>query len=176
MFGRFTLEASFPFPQLLPPWFRQFLDASGYRPLYQLLLKSPQSFPYFSDPRKPSLGDNHPTMGVPVLLATIAAGGSLVTSIKSSWELRRMIKKKQEAKECDEDAPYVFRRLRRAYYDGLMGAAEYEQWYEKFLVAKVEKDCKYSSRSKTDDLQARESMGSLTDFGSGRDAQNPRAH
>ncbi len=113
-------------------------------------------------------------MGVPVLLATMAATGSLVTSIKSSWELRRMIKKKQEAKECDEDAPYVFRRLRRAYYDGLMGAAEYEQWYEKFLVAKVEKDCKYSSRSEADGLQPHEGMWNLTYFRSGRDAQNPR--
>ncbi|KAG7292791.1 hypothetical protein NEMBOFW57_002834 [Staphylotrichum longicolle] len=79
-------------------------------------------------------------MGVPVALATFAARGSIVTSIKSSWELRRMIKRKQEAKECDEEAPYIFRRLRRAYYDGLMGVSEYEQWYEKFLVAKVEKD------------------------------------
>lgn len=53
-----------------------------------------------------------------------------------------MVKRKQEARECDEEAPYVFRRLRRAYYDGLMSTAEYEVWYEKFLVAKVEKDCK----------------------------------
>jgi ribosome assembly protein 4 len=82
-------------------------------------------------------------MGVPVALATFAACGSIVTSIKSSWELRRMIKRKQESKECDEEAPYIFRRLRRAYYDGLMGTAEYEQWYEKFLVAKVEKDCEF---------------------------------
>ncbi|KAH6619386.1 hypothetical protein B0J18DRAFT_243014 [Chaetomium sp. MPI-SDFR-AT-0129] len=79
-------------------------------------------------------------MGVPVVLATLAACGSLVTSVKSSWELRRMIKRKQESRECDEEAPYVFRRLRRAYYDNLMSVTEYEIWYEKFLVAKVEKD------------------------------------
>jgi ribosome assembly protein 4 len=81
-------------------------------------------------------------MGVPVALATVAACGSIVTSIKSSWELRRMVKRKQEAKECEEEAPYIFRRLRRAYIEGLMSTLEYEQWYEKFLVAKVEKDCK----------------------------------
>ena len=79
-------------------------------------------------------------MGVPVALATVAACGSIVTSIKSSWELRRMVKRKQEAKECEEEAPYIFRRLRRAYIEGLMSTLEYEQWYEKFLVAKVEKD------------------------------------
>jgi hypothetical protein len=86
-------------------------------------------------------------MGVPVVLATMAACGSIVTSIKSSWELRRMIKRKQEGRECDEEAPYIFRRLRRAYYDGLMSTAEYEQWYEKFLVAKVEKDSESSSKA-----------------------------
>jgi hypothetical protein len=85
-------------------------------------------------------------MGVPVVLATMAACGSIVTSIKSSWELRRMIKRKQEGRECDDEAPYIFRRLRRAYYDGLMSTAEYEQWYEKFLVAKVEKDSESSPR------------------------------
>lgn len=57
-----------------------------------------------------------------------------------------MVKRKAEAKESDEEAPYVFRRLRRAYYDGLMSTQEYEQWYEKFLVAKVEKDCELSYR------------------------------
>ena len=83
-------------------------------------------------------------MGVPVVLATVAACGSIVTSIKSSWELRRMVKKKKEMHEADDEAPYVFRKLRKAYYDGLMTPSEYEQWYEKFLVAKVEKDCKFS--------------------------------
>jgi hypothetical protein len=91
---------------------------------------------------------NHSTMAVPVALATFAACGSIVTSIKSSWELRRMVKRKQESKECDEEAPYIFRRLRRAYNDGLMGTTEYEQWYEKFLVAKVEKDCEYSPNAR----------------------------
>ncbi|KAK4167149.1 hypothetical protein QBC43DRAFT_8820 [Cladorrhinum sp. PSN259] len=79
-------------------------------------------------------------MAVPVVLATVAACGSIVTSIKSSWELRRMVKKKKEQHEADDEAPYVFRKLRKAYYDGLMTKSEYESWYEKFLVAKVEKD------------------------------------
>jgi ribosome assembly protein 4 len=79
-------------------------------------------------------------MGVPVVLATVAACGSIVTSIKSSWELRRMVKRKQEAIEADEEAPYVFRKLRQAHDNGLMSTRDYENWYEKFLVAKVEKD------------------------------------
>lgn len=83
-------------------------------------------------------------MGVPTLLATFAACGSIVTSIKSGWELRRMLRRKIEAKECEGEAPYVFRRLRQAYLDGFMSVQEYELWYERFLVAKVEKDCKFS--------------------------------
>ncbi|KAL2180614.1 uncharacterized protein P884DRAFT_237472 [Thermothelomyces heterothallicus CBS 202.75] len=79
-------------------------------------------------------------MGVPVVLATMAACGSLVTSLKSSLELRRMLQREKEGRECEEVAPRVFRRLRRAYCDGLMSTAEYELWYEKFLMAKVEKD------------------------------------
>ncbi|KAJ4297374.1 hypothetical protein N0V88_004293 [Collariella sp. IMI 366227] len=73
-------------------------------------------------------------------LATVAACGSIVTSINSNWEPRRMINRKQESKECDEETPYIFRRLQTAYYDGHMSPAEYEQWYEKFLIAKVDKD------------------------------------
>ncbi|KAK4116632.1 hypothetical protein N656DRAFT_794913 [Canariomyces notabilis] len=79
-------------------------------------------------------------MAVPTVLATVAACGSIVTSIKSSWELKRMVKKKKEERELEEEAPYIFRKMRKAYYDGLMSTAEYEHWYERFLVAKVEKD------------------------------------
>ncbi|KAK3393344.1 hypothetical protein B0H63DRAFT_458001 [Podospora didyma] len=79
-------------------------------------------------------------MGVPVALATIAATGSIVTSIKSGWELRRMVKKKAAEKVAEEEAPRIFNRLRRAYNDRLMTSAEYVQWYEKWLVAKVERD------------------------------------
>jgi len=85
---------------------------------------------------------NLPAMPVPVILATAAATGSIITSIKSGWELRRMIKKKQEQLEAAEEAPYIFRKLRRAHEKGLLNDAEYDHWYEKFLVAKVERDCK----------------------------------
>jgi hypothetical protein len=84
-------------------------------------------------------------MAVPTVLATVAACGSIVTSIKSSWELKRMVKKKKEERELEEEAPYIFRKMRKAYYDGLMSTAEYEHWYERFLVAKVEKDSEYSA-------------------------------
>lgn len=82
-----------------------------------------------------------------------------------------MIKRKQEAKECEEEAPYVFRRLRRAYYDGLLGTAEYEQWYERFLVAKVEKDCEFPSEH----VAKRDKAGGSDDLDSEWHAQDPGA-
>ncbi|KAK4132762.1 hypothetical protein BT67DRAFT_443444 [Trichocladium antarcticum] len=114
-------------------------------------------------------------MVVPAVLATVAACGSIVTSIKSSWELRRMIKRKAEAKESDEEAPYIFRRLRRAYYDGLMGTQEYEQWYEKFLVAKVEKDLSGMRRIRAH-LRILENGAPLTTDHRSRDCDQSRRH
>jgi len=54
-----------------------------------------------------------------------------------------MVKKKREQREADEEAPYVFRKLQRALRAGLVSDVDYEHWYEKFLVAKVERDRKY---------------------------------
>ncbi|KAK3382693.1 hypothetical protein B0T24DRAFT_508883, partial [Lasiosphaeria ovina] len=79
-------------------------------------------------------------MPVPVALATLAATGSLVTSIKSAIELRKMMKRKEETRLAEDEAPRVFNRLRRAYKDGYLTSAEYYQWYEKFMVAKIERD------------------------------------
>ncbi|KAM7193461.1 hypothetical protein V8F33_007840 [Rhypophila sp. PSN 637] len=79
-------------------------------------------------------------MPVPVVLATCAAVGSLITSVKSGWELRRMIKRKQEQFVAEDEAPYIFRRLRRAHREGILNDREYEDCYERFLVARAEKD------------------------------------
>lgn len=79
-------------------------------------------------------------MPIPIALATVAACGSLVTSVKSSWELSRMIRKRMEAKQAEEDAARIYRSLRRAFHHGIMSEAEYDRWYEKFLVAAAEKD------------------------------------
>ena len=83
-------------------------------------------------------------MPVPVVLASCAAVGSLITSVKSGWELRRMIKRKQEQFVAEDEAPFIFRRLRRAHREGILNDREYEDWYEKFLIARAEKDCEYS--------------------------------
>ena len=46
-------------------------------------------------------------------------------------------------REPGDEAPYIFRRLRRAHREGILNDREYEDWYEKFLIARAEKDCKF---------------------------------
>lgn len=79
-------------------------------------------------------------MGIPVILATAAACGSLVTTMKSSWELSRMIRQKRNQRQAEEDAVRVYRGLRRALHSGRMSDKEYDHWFEKFLVAESEKN------------------------------------
>lgn len=79
-------------------------------------------------------------MGVPVVLATVAACGSLVTTMKSSWELSRMLRQKRNQRQAEEDAVLVYRSLRRALYSGRMSDREYDHWFEQLLVAESEKN------------------------------------
>lgn len=81
-----------------------------------------------------------PLMGIPVILATAAACGSLVTTMKSGWELSRMIRQKRDERQAEEDAVRVYRSLRRALHSGRMTDKEYDHWFEKFLVAESEKN------------------------------------
>jgi hypothetical protein len=53
-----------------------------------------------------------------------------------------MVWQKLDSKEAEESAGRVYRQLRKAYSAGLLSEAEYDRWYEKYLVARTEKDCK----------------------------------
>ncbi|KAJ9164758.1 hypothetical protein NKR19_g1030 [Coniochaeta hoffmannii] len=77
-------------------------------------------------------------MGIPVILATAAACGSIVTTMKSGWELSRMIRQKRDRKRAEEDAVRVYRSLRRALHSGRVSNKEFDHWFEKFLVAESE--------------------------------------
>lgn len=79
-------------------------------------------------------------MGIPVILATAAACGSLVTTMKSGWELSRMIRQKRDQRRVKEDALRVYRSLRRALRSGRISGKEYDHWLEKLLVAESEKN------------------------------------
>lgn len=85
-------------------------------------------------------------MPLPLPLATIVACGSLVTSIKSTWELSRMIREKLEERQTDEYAARLYRSLRTAVRYGILTETEYKHWLEKFLVAAAAKDRKWRHR------------------------------
>lgn len=74
-------------------------------------------------------------------VATLAACGSLITAVKSGWELTRMLKKKDMERRLDKDASGVLRSLQNCYLDGLMSERSFEKWYDRFLAALAEKDC-----------------------------------
>jgi ribosome assembly protein 4 len=82
-------------------------------------------------------------MPIPTALALAAALGSLVTSTKSGWELSRMVRQKHDRIQAEKDSVQVYRSLRKALHSGRMSEKEYDQWYEKFLVAESEKNRQY---------------------------------
>lgn len=53
-----------------------------------------------------------------------------------------MIKKKDMEKRLDKDASGILRGLQNCYLDGLMSERSFEKWYDRFLAALAEKDCK----------------------------------
>ncbi|KAG8156895.1 hypothetical protein KVR01_013308 [Diaporthe batatas] len=73
-------------------------------------------------------------------VATVAACGSILTAVKSGWELSRMIKKKDLEKRLDKEAKVVVRDLQNAYLDGLMSERSFEKWYDRVVGALAEKD------------------------------------
>ena len=79
-------------------------------------------------------------MGIPVVLATAAACGSLVTTMKSGWELSRMIRQKRDQRQAEEDAVRIYRSLRRALHAGRMSDKEHDHWFEKSLIAEAERN------------------------------------
>lgn len=54
-----------------------------------------------------------------------------------------MIRQKLEAKQAEEDSIRLYRQLRRALHNGRLSDAEYNYWYEEFLVAEAEKNGEY---------------------------------
>ncbi|KAK2611738.1 hypothetical protein N8I77_005062 [Diaporthe amygdali] len=73
-------------------------------------------------------------------VATVAACGSILTAVKSGWELSRMIKKKDLEKRLDKEAKTVVRDLQNSYLDGLMSERSFEKWYDRIVGALAEKD------------------------------------
>lgn len=80
-------------------------------------------------------------------VATIAACGSILTAVKSGWELSRMIKKKDLEKRLDKEAKSVMKELQKTYRDGLMTDSSFDKWYDRILGALADKDSTWPPRS-----------------------------
>ncbi|CAN8099738.1 unnamed protein product [Discula destructiva] len=78
-------------------------------------------------------------MPVPAI-ATVAACGSLITAVKSSWELSRMLKRKEQEKRVESQGRVILKDLRDAYLDGYMNRKSFDKWYDRYLGAIAEKD------------------------------------
>ena len=78
------------------------------------------------------------------MITVLAAWGSLITALKSTWELSRMIKKNLAKNDVERRAQGVFRDLRRAYYNGLISDEELDDCYDMILDAIAENDSTYS--------------------------------
>ncbi|KAK4194059.1 hypothetical protein QBC40DRAFT_302453 [Triangularia verruculosa] len=72
---------------------------------------------------------------LPSSLASAAALAGLVTAVKSSWELSRMIKKKYNQRVLKDHADDINMRLRRALRNGRISQQNYNFWKKKVMIA-----------------------------------------
>ncbi|KAF2456293.1 hypothetical protein BDY21DRAFT_47590 [Lineolata rhizophorae] len=73
-------------------------------------------------------------------IAAIAACGSLVTAVKSAWELRRMVKNKRQKRRDEDEALDILDELEDAYEDGLLTEVDYSRYYSRYLESVAEGD------------------------------------
>jgi ribosome assembly protein 4 len=78
----------------------------------------------------------------PQAITVVAAWASLATTARAIWELSRMIRRKLAEHEVKDKARSVYYNLREAHRYGLMSDKEYDHWYNKYLLARVEKNRK----------------------------------
>ncbi|KAH8878692.1 hypothetical protein GQ53DRAFT_756532 [Thozetella sp. PMI_491] len=65
---------------------------------------------------------------------------SFLTTIKSTWELSRMVREKRAAKTVKTEAPRTYAVLRRAYRKGLLLEREFDFLLERLLRAEDQND------------------------------------
>ena len=73
-------------------------------------------------------------------VATLAACASFITAAKSTWELSRMVRRKQIEHAANTAGACAVRRLRIAHRNDLINDREYDKWYEIIMLAIVRRD------------------------------------
>jgi len=79
---------------------------------------------------------------LPAAVVAINAAGSFVIGLKESWEFRRVFQAIGNRNQAVRLSEPTLRDLIKLYRDDLINEEEYEDLYQKYLVAKVQNDCK----------------------------------
>lgn len=73
-------------------------------------------------------------------IVTLAACGSLLTAVKSGWELTQLLKEKEVEKQFRRDAQYARDDLRELCGNGVLTKDDFKLWYNKLLSALATED------------------------------------
>ncbi|KAB5514940.1 hypothetical protein GE09DRAFT_1231713 [Coniochaeta sp. 2T2.1] len=76
----------------------------------------------------------------PPAITMIAAWCSVFTSVKSVWELSRMVRNKLDERVFYDKARIVYCNLKEVHQYGLMNNKDFDLWYDRFLAAEGSKD------------------------------------
>jgi len=92
----------------------------------------------------PSVPEAPPT---PFIMAhPIIVIASFLTTIKSTWELSRMVRKKRTAKALTTEAKRTYVLLKQAYGKGLLLEREFDNLFERLMRAEAHNDSRYACR------------------------------
>ncbi|KAL2259548.1 hypothetical protein VTK26DRAFT_6731 [Humicola hyalothermophila] len=85
------------------------------------------------------------TMPHPVIIVA-----SFLTTIKSAWELSRMVREKRAAKNLKTDTKSTLVLLKRAYHKGLLLEREFDRLFERLMRAEAHNDAAALKRIRAD--------------------------
>jgi hypothetical protein len=75
---------------------------------------------------------------------------SFLTTIRTTWELSRMVRKKRATKTLTTEAKSTYILLKQAYGNGLLLEREFDYLFERLLRAEAHNDSRYAYRASCD--------------------------
>ncbi|KAL2156670.1 hypothetical protein VTH82DRAFT_1415 [Thermothelomyces myriococcoides] len=129
----------------------QLYQSQGGQPVHVAgkwgLTSCDRSAPWKNANVRPSLRKLNPKLNrIPsfIMAHPIIVIASFLTTIKSTWELSRMVREKRAAKHLNAEANNIRIILQRAYRNGLLLEREYNGLSERLMRAEAAKDGTYA--------------------------------
>ncbi|KAK4148874.1 hypothetical protein C8A00DRAFT_19371 [Chaetomidium leptoderma] len=72
---------------------------------------------------------------------------SFLTTIKSTWELSRMVRRKRAAKTLTTEAKSIYVLLKQAYSKELLLEREFDYLFKRLMRAEAHNDSRYTHRA-----------------------------